>query len=210
MKQYQIPNIIAGSIASAGIWLFAGFIHSNTIVAISGLLLASLSISVYAGGFAALIRITGLSEYKKKLIPFIFAGLLLGTCLGMLYNLLHHEPLIPLPLTLSAIIAPVVGIVEELVFRGFIQGAVSKTSSWLGIFFASGSHTIYKVLVLWTFPLELEINLFNLAMLTFSAGLLFGWLRKASDNIIPPALAHGSFDIAIYGGLLSLPVWVWG
>jgi membrane protease YdiL (CAAX protease family) len=210
LKYLQIPNIPAGIIVCAGIWLFAGFIHTIPVIAVIGLILASLSIVFNTNGYPSLLQITGLSEYKMKLVPLAFAGILLGTSLGMLNGLAEHRPLIPLSLKITAVIAPSVGIAEELLFRGFIQGTFSKTSAWLGIFIASACHTIYKLIVLYTFPAELGINLFYLAIFTFSAGLLLGWLRKASESVIPAAMAHGCFDIVIYGELTELPAWVWG
>jgi membrane protease YdiL (CAAX protease family) len=210
LKYLQIPNVPAGIIASAGIWLFAGLIHTNPGFALAGLILTSLSIVFNGNGFSSLLEITGLSVYKMKLIPFALIGILLGISLGMLKGLLEHRPLIPLCFKITAIIAPMVGIAEELLFRGFIQGAFSKISAWLSIVIASASHTIYKLLVIGTYPDELGINMFYMAILTFSAGLLIGWLRKASESLIPSALAHGCFDIVLYGGLTVLPVWVWG
>jgi membrane protease YdiL (CAAX protease family) len=210
LKYLQIPNIPSGIIASAGIWLFACFIHTIPGFAVSGLILTSFSIVFNTNGFTSLFEITGLSVYKKKLFPFALIGILLGTSLGMLNGFVERGPLIPISLKTAAIIAPLVGIAEELLFRGFIQGTFSKTSAWAGIIIASVSHTIYKLLVIVTYPDELGINMFYMAILTFSAGLLIGWLRKASESLIPSALAHGCFDIVLYGGLTVLPVWVWG
>jgi membrane protease YdiL (CAAX protease family) len=210
LKKEKARNILAGFIASAGIWLFAGFIHTAPVIAIAGMIVTSFSVAYFAKSLIELLRIAGLTEYKWKLFPYSLAGLVLGISVGTFYGLNQSKALFPLYLTVNAIIAPSVGIAEELLFRGFIQGSMSRVSGWLGIFFASFSHTGYKVLVICMFPSDLGINLFYLAIFTFTGGLLLGWLRKASESIIPSALAHGCFDIMIYGALASLPVWVWG
>ena len=209
MKRFQLSNIAAGGFASAGTWLFACFIHSNTVFGIAGLLITSLCISFYAGGFTDLIKIIGLYEYNLKLILYSIIFILAGIALGIYSNLWHHKPSMPLSLTSTAFIVAAVGITEELVFRGFIQGAFSKTSQWFGILAASGSHSIYKVLVLWSFTVNLNIDLFDLALYTFAVGLFAGWVRKVSGSIIPSALGHMCFDIVVYGSLLAVPVWVW-
>ena len=210
MKNFQLSDIAAGVIASAGTWLFACFIHSYLAIGIAGLLLTSLSISYYAGGFSSLLKIIGLYEYNWKLIVYVIICILGGIVMGMHSNVGHQKPVIPLSLTSIAVIVAAVGMGEELLFRGFIQGVLSKKSYWIGIFAASASHTFYKVLVLWSFTVNLGIDLADLALYTFVVGLLAGSIRQISGSIIPSALGHMCFDIVVYGSLLSMPVWVWG
>jgi len=210
LRNFQLSNIATGFIASAGTWLFACFIHSYILIGIAGLLLTSLSISFYAGGFTVLIKVIGLYEYNLKLVLYSAICLLGGISMGMHSNMGHYKPLIPLSLTSTAVIVAAVGMGEELLFRGFIQGVLSKTSHWIGILAASGSHTLYKVLVLWSFTINLGIDLLDLALYTFAVGLLAGLIRRISGNIIPSVLGHMCFDIVVYGSLLSMPVWVWG
>jgi membrane protease YdiL (CAAX protease family) len=210
LRNFQLSDKTAGALASAGTWLFASFIHTNPAIGIAGLLLTSLCISFYAGGFTDLIRITGLYEYNVKLIFYSTICIIAGVAMGIHSNLGHYKPVIPAALSSTAVIVAAIGIVEELLFRGFIQGAFSKTSHLFGILAASGSHTIYKVLVLWSFTINLGIDLVDLALYTFAVGLLAGWVRKISGNIIPSALGHMCFDIVVYGSLSTIPVWVWG
>jgi membrane protease YdiL (CAAX protease family) len=210
LKNFRFSNVAAGIIAAAGTWLFACFIHSNTAIGIAGLLITSQGISLYAGSFTALIKITGLNEYNRKLILYSIICILAGIAMGIHSNLGHDKPVMPLFLTSTAFLVAAVGITEELVFRGFIQGALSKTSTWFGIVSASGSHAVYKVLVLWSFTVNLEIDFVDLVSYTFAVGLLAGLMRKVSGNIIPSALGHMCFDIMVYGSLAGVPVWVWG
>jgi hypothetical protein len=49
----------------------------------------------------------------------------------------------------------------------------------------------------------------SLVIFTFVVGLLCGVSRVLSKSIIPACVAHGVFDILVYGGLSTWPVWVW-
>ncbi len=189
--------------------VFRFFVHICYWLSITGLVFTGLVIIIHSCGLRDLAKIIGLYEYRNIIVIFLIAGLILGFSLGVLYRLTYKMTMIPRNLTLMAFTAPAIGITEELVFRGFIQGTVTRVQGWKGIIFSSGSHTIYKLLIIWSFPYDLGINLLNIVLLTFSVGMLLGWLRKTSENIIPPALAHGCFDIMIYGSLKFLPVWVW-
>jgi membrane protease YdiL (CAAX protease family) len=77
------------------------------------------------------------------------------------------------------------------------------------IIFGSISHTLYKFLIIWSFPVHLDINLNYLTIFTFLAGIFSGWLRSRSGSIIPSSIGHGCFDIIVYGDLSILPIWVW-
>jgi membrane protease YdiL (CAAX protease family) len=209
MKQIDISGSRAAFLVSAGMWFFAYFVHTVFWLALAGLVFSALIISTHAGRFNILLKLTGLHDFRNHLMLYSFSGLFLGFLLGMFYRLTYQMPLVPINFTIAAFTAPAVGMTEELVFRGFIQGTVTNSQSWKSIIFSSGSHTLYKFLVIWSYPGVLGIDLLILVLLTFAAGIVVGWLRKKSGNIIPCALAHGCFDIMIYGSLSILPVWVW-
>jgi membrane protease YdiL (CAAX protease family) len=135
---------------------------------------------------------------------------LIGVIIGFWYNLTYNYPLLPSPLTRFAVIAPLIGTTEELVFRGYVQTKSASAGSIFSIVFASFGHTLYKYLVICTLPVDLGLSLTKLILLTFSFGIVAGILRHYSRSVIPPAIAHALFDIIVYGGAASAPVWIWG
>jgi membrane protease YdiL (CAAX protease family) len=136
--------------------------------------------------------------------------MLFGLLLGILYNFLKTDYLIPASLTGFVLIAPLIGAAEELVFRGFVQtrSAVSMGAAGSILMGASG-HTLYKFLVIWTVPAELDTYFPSLLILTFLSGLVFGFMKERSGSILPPVLSHAFFDIIVYGGATLAPIWVW-
>ncbi len=60
-----------------------------------------------------------------------------------------------------------------------------------------------------TLSLPLQFDLFFLVVWTLVGGLLFGLLREKSGSAFPPLIAHAMFDIVLYGGLATAPLWVW-
>jgi membrane protease YdiL (CAAX protease family) len=77
------------------------------------------------------------------------------------------------------------------------------------VVYASAVHTSYKLLVILTLSVPLQFDFFFLVFWTFVGGLLFGALREFSQSSLPAMMAHAVFDVVVYGGLATLPVWVW-
>jgi membrane protease YdiL (CAAX protease family) len=126
-----------------------------------------------------------------------------------LYRGISKVSLLPQTLTFIALIAPMIGITEELLFRGFLQGKLSSINIYAAIVLTSFAHTLYKYLVLRSLPSDIGTDFFLLIVVTFIAGLMFGVLRVLSRSIIPSCLTHGVFDVLVYGGFSTWPVWVW-
>lgn len=104
---------------------------------------------------------------------------------------------------LSALVffAVVLGPIEELLFRGYIQSRlnrawgrpwrVGKAPCGAGLLITAGLFSAFHVLNL---PLLLAGQLEPLwvaAIPTCAWGLAFGYLRERTGSLIPPALAHG-------------------
>jgi membrane protease YdiL (CAAX protease family) len=193
-------------LACTGIWLFGQFIHTDRLIAYSGLLLTAITIIKLSG---SLFEIIGWRSPDSRVLVYTLVGTLIAIGLGVYYRHRFDSSLFPEVLTWSVIIAPCIGITEEFLFRGFIQGTIARYWPLLGILAGSISHTIYKYLVLSSHPAGLDIDFVPLILLTFGVGLLFGWFRLASRNILPAALSHGIFDIIVYGAIFPLPEWVW-
>lgn len=209
---------IAGKPATAGLALggilvFAWFIHGNPAqfaIALSGLLLTAAMISFWAKDLPSLLTCLGLRSFTWKTAGYSLAGLGLGILLALVCRV--QSNLSPLPATLTGIawVVPLVGMTEELFFRGFLQGTLSTRGNIAAVVVPALGHTLYKYLVLSSLPDPTGFDFPLLLVLTFACGVTFGLLRSLSKSIIPAAAAHGIFDVLVYGGLSVWPAWVWG
>jgi len=194
-----------------GIMLFAGFIHHSfplKITAFGGLTLTAAVIG-YSTRDMAILKAFGIGRLNRRILFYIIPATGLGILLGILTRNRFEMTLVPAGLTGVAVLAPLVGAAEELVFRGYIQGHLRPAGKLLSIVSASSIHTCYKLLVILSLGLPLHFDFFFLILWTFIGGLLFGSLRELSRSTIPPMIAHAIFDIVLYGTLATAPVWVW-
>jgi membrane protease YdiL (CAAX protease family) len=90
-----------------------------------------------------------------------------------------------------------------------MQGQLRAGGKFFSILCASAFHTSYKLLLILTLAVPLQFDFFFLIFWTFAGGMLFGMLREFSGSTIPALLAHAVFDVVLYGGLATAPVWVW-
>lgn len=194
-----------------GILIFAGFIHRPFPLILAGF--GGLAGTALVIGFSSRNRTLpeafGIGSIKRKLIYYVFPAILLGIILGILTRNRFELTLVPAGFTGIALVAPLVGAVEELVFRGYIQGHLRPVGKIFSLIIATVAHTSYKLLVILTLAIPLQFDFFFLILWTFIGGLLFGTLRELSGSSIPPLLAHAVFDVVLYGGLATAPVWVW-
>lgn len=224
-------EITAALAVSAGTWLFACFIHSYPIIGVAALFMSAMVMAYYLTSFKELLSVTGLLKFNREVAMYSALVIAVGIALGIVLNIVYHQPIVTLPLKLTAITVAFVGITEELMFRGFIQGMLARYSTFIQsrihiyttfnqrrlsryailipILGSAASHTIYKVLVIGSFPIDLGFNLYYLAFFTFTVGILAAWARHSSKSVIPTGLGHGFFDIVVYGSI-AVPVWVWG
>jgi membrane protease YdiL (CAAX protease family) len=208
----QHPGRIRDVLLSfTGILLFAGFIHHPfplLLLAIGGLACTAVVIG-FSIRHLTVLEAFGLNRLNQKILLYVLPAIVLGLVLGILTRSRFELTLIPVGFTSVAIVAPLVGSFEELVFRGYIQGQLRAVGKIFSIITASALHTTYKLLVILTLAVPLQFDFFFLIFWTFVGGVLIGTLRELSGNTIPPVIAHAVFDIVLYGELVSAPVWVW-
>jgi len=198
--------------ALAGIGLFSAFIHKELffkIIAFSGLIITAICINHSISKLYSLPGIFGIYPVSKKTFYYLIVGLVFGCLLGMLYRYTKNYNLFPGSLHKFVIIAPLIGIMEELIFRGYIQGRIRYLGPVFSVIIASLSHTGYKFLIIKTLPLDIGVDFLLLTLLTFVVGIILGILKELSGNVIPSSLAHACFDIIVYGAYSTAPVWVW-
>ena len=208
----QHPGRIRDVLLSfTGILLFAGFIHHPfplQLLAIGGLACTAVVIG-FSIRHMTILEAFGLNRLNRKVLLYVLPAIVLGLVLGILTRSRFELTLIPAGFTGVAIVAPLVGSSEELVFRGYIQGHMRPVGKVFSILTASALHTSYKLLVILSLAIPLQFDFFYLIFWTFVGGLLIGTLRELSGSTLPPMIAHAVFDIVLYGGLASAPVWVW-
>ncbi|MFN8206564.1 MAG: CPBP family intramembrane glutamic endopeptidase [Bacteroidales bacterium] len=209
MNLIRTSPYISGALVVAGTWVLGISVHRFPLLAFTGIVLSAAGIVLKAGSVGELLTISGLSSWNKKSIIYSIPGILTGLALAFFYSQAYGTNFLPATLMIQAIIAPLIGITEELIFRGYIQGIFKGFDGWFGILAGAGSHAVYKLLVIGSYPEEIGASLIYLFLFTLVAGILFGWMRKLAGNLLPAALAHAVFDLVIYGGLATLPGWVW-
>jgi len=208
----QHPNRIRDVLLSfMGILLFAGFIHQALpllLIAIGGLAGTALVIG-YSTKHISFFEAFAFKSLNQKVLLYTIPAIVLGLVMGILTRNRFELTLIPAGITGVAFVAPLVGAMEEMVFRGYFQGQLRPIGTGFSILTASALHTSYKLLVILSLAIPLQFDFFFLIFWTFVGGLLFGILRELSRSSIPPVIAHAVFDIVLYGGLVAAPVWVW-
>ena len=194
-----------------GFMVFSFFIHQPApyvIIAFVGLIFPAYIIGRQLHSIVDIPRIFGIS-FSRKIIPYLFIGLQLGLIYSLVYRKLLDMSLFPKSLTWFALTAALIGALEELIFRGFIQSHFKRIGTIFSVVFASFSHTAYKCCLFLAPIIEHEINILFLFLGTFVGGLLFGILKELSRSVVPAAVAHLFFDILIYGECTQAPWWVW-
>jgi len=210
---HKSPPILELLLFLAGMVLFASFIHQEGLlffIAISGLLFMGASIIIVIFRSDSVLAVFGLKIYDRRLPAWMFAGLATGLAATAAYRIYAGWPLLPGTLTYVVILSPLIGITEELIFRGYLQGRTRSFGPYLSIIVAAAAHSVYKFTVMKSLGPDIGFDFARLVIFTFIFGLIAGYLRKSSRNVLPAVLGHAIFDILVYGDFTQMPVWVWG
>lgn len=158
--------------------------------------------------FSDLKKITG-ENISGSLIIYTIAGISAGLGLAVIYRRHLEVSLIPESVHLFFIVAALIGAMEEVVFRGFLQAHVKSINGPFSVLFSALAHTGYKCCLFLSPVIISDIDVGFLALWTFCAGLFFGTIRHLSNSIMPPLAAHVFFDILVYAEFTNAPWWVW-
>ena len=191
--------------------VFSLFIHSafpKNLISIGGLLLSGFIISRYIFSFRSFMQEFGL-VFPRRIIAFLVIGLFLGFIYSSSYRLTSGTGILPKSLHQFTLVAALIGAIEELIFRGFIQGHARKINITFAVLFATFSHSAYKCCLFILPANNLDIHIGVLFLFTFIAGILLALLKEISKSTLPAILAHVVFDVMIYGECLQAPWWVW-
>ena len=199
-------------LCSFGLMVFAYFIHCEfpvRLISFAGLMLPAYFFSRYLKSLSEFKNIFVQPFELKSTLLYWIAGLLSGLMLAILYRWYLDISLFPESLHLFVFVAALIGILEELVFRGFIQEYVKSFNPLFSILFSTLSHTGYKCCLFLSPVAKGDIDIGFLTLWTIIAGLLFGTIKHFSKSILPSAIAHALFDILVYAEFVSAPWWVW-
>jgi membrane protease YdiL (CAAX protease family) len=208
----KLSFLFEAILCSLGLMVFSFFIHNKfpvRLLSFAALLLAGYIISRNLRSLSDLKRITGENISFKITLLYTILGIVLGVVLAVCYRWYLDISLFPGSFHLFVIAAILIGCMEELVFRGFIQGYVKSVNGPFSIFFGTLSHTGYKCCLFLSPVITADINIGLLAIYTFIAGILFGTLKHFSKSLLPSLSAHALFDILVYAEYVSAPWWVW-
>ncbi len=167
--QGKYNTLLSAILVIGGMCIFGLFIHENSwwrIVAFVGLALVAVVVSLSVRDFKSLLLVFGLGQFTRKVINYSVAGIIFGMLLGLAYNFIKADSLLPATLTKFALIAPLIGIMEELVFRGFLQSRSVSSGPLASVILAASGHTLYKYLVISTVSVDLNTNIFSLVNVT--------------------------------------------
>ncbi len=197
----------------AGVLVFALFVNRPSpyfLLAIAGLLFTTLAIASSAdrgGSFWGLFGITRPSTWSAR---WTLLALVVGAAFAFFFRWYEGRPLLITGLGSFLLMGASIGAAEELLFRGYLQGRLSRLGAPAAIVLATLAHTSYKTL-LFAFPPEgVVIRYSILAFFTFLVGAFLGITRQRTGSVIPALSGHVLFDILVYGDWAQAPWWVWG
>jgi membrane protease YdiL (CAAX protease family) len=197
---------------SFGLMVFSFFIHYKfpvRLFSFAALLMVAFIVSRNLRSIPDLKKITGENISFRITFLYSISGIAAGIMLAVIYRRHLDIRLLPGSLHLFVIAAALIGCMEELVFRGFLQEYVSSINGPFSVLFSTLSHTGYKCCLFLSPVITADINIGFLALWTLIAGILFGTIKHISKSILPSLIAHALFDIIVYGEFVSAPWWVW-
>lgn len=208
-KSKRIP---VKSLALTGaLWFFSLFINFDfpiKTIALLALVIAGFWMNSIHRDIPGSVFLPSLWRFKKS-YSWILVATILSLVLSVYSRIDDGLPAIPSKIGEFVIVAVLIGFVEEVVFRGFVQGSAQQWNQTGAIVLASVSHAGYKAL-LFVFPLQhLNNSTLELFGYTFLAGLVLGYSRHITGSLWPAILAHCFFDFWLYMEQSSAPWWVW-
>ena len=212
--------LLEALLAAAGMVLFALFVRSGlpwSLVSDLGLAMAALAVLLSLRRERTMAGLLGLVPFGRRAALMGLLGAALGIGLGLLFRWKFGLHWFPGALRPFAPVAAAIGGVEELLYRGYLQGRLNRINGVLGVIGAAAAHTAYKTALFLLPALSLSngppaaahVDWRVLVFWTFLGGLFFGALRQVARNVAPALAAHVAFDVVVYGELARAPWWVW-
>jgi membrane protease YdiL (CAAX protease family) len=196
----------------AGLLVFAGLSYQSVpliFVSLAGLLV---SVLVIVSGIHTFKDLSVLFDWYKlagKSIFYLPVSIIIGLVFGIIYRDYLHIDILPIRFTGFAIVAMAIGSSEEILFRGYLQSQIRRSSVVLSVLAATCAHTAYKLLLFMPYRSQPDIEITFILVWTALGGLVFALLKEFSKNSAYPVISHALFDLLVYGDGLVTPWWVW-
>jgi len=212
VQQRSRAALTGGIICSVACIIFAWYIHAPfplSVIAYLSIAAAAFIISLQMLPPATMLTHFYHDLLSPKMLLFNILGLQMGIAAALYYRHSFGMFLFPGSINSFAIVAVCIAVVEELVFRGFIQGTLQKVNTTFSVVFASLSHAAYKATLFLAPFLTQRIDATALFFISFLLFLVLGLLKQYSKSIVPCIIAHVIFDVIVYAELTAAPWWVW-
>jgi len=197
-------------LCSAGCIVFAWFIHYPFPFQLAAFVsLIAFMISIRLNSSDDLLKKSFSGFFSSRMMVFNLTGLLMGTAAALYYRNSYGMLLFPQTFKNFTFIAIAIAVTEELVFRGFIQGQLSKLNPSFSIAFGALSHVAYKAALFLSPFAVIKIDVVSLTLFSLPVILILGVLKHCAKSILPAVIAHAAFDIIVYAEVTKAPWWVW-
>lgn len=196
----------------AGMVVFATFAHLRlpwSLPGAAGLVLAAAAIGGSLRSAGRPMVLLGLERFSRRAALFCLVGLILGTA-----SAVHHRTQLGIPpwpggLAAFAPVACLIGVTEELIYRGWLQSTARPLGWPAAVVIAAVAHAAYKTALFAWPPGPALTDYQAIALWTFAGGIVLGVLRQVAGHVVPSMVAHAAFDVVVYGSFVHALWWVW-
>lgn len=178
-------------------------------VAVVSLCAAGILIWRYLLASDGLVLAFGRFSNRRQTVLWSAASVVAGVLLAMYWRWAGNMPLLPSRFGAFVPVAALIGMSEEIVFRGFVQGGILPSRPVLAVMAAAILHATYKTALFLSPAAGEQVSATMIFTVTVLGGCLFGSLRVGSGNVWPCVVVHAVFDIAGYADRTATPSWIW-
>lgn len=203
---------MAAAACGASLVLFAVLVQYSFPVQLTALLPLSFSALLISRDLVKppyLFQVNLSNLYNHRMLAWYAIAILVGIAGGLNYRGNHHMPLYPQSISWFVLVAILVAITEELVFRGFIQARLSLFHPVVAVLFAALAHTCYKAGLFLSPAAVQEQDMAAFFVFTLLASSVAGLIKQWSGHLLPAIITHIVFDIMVYAEATLAPWWVW-
>lgn len=208
----KVHGIVPVVVFLTGLLLFVGLRQLASpwkYLSLAGMLLSAVVLVAEVTSYKDLAGLFGLKKLSGNDDYYLGISVLLGLLWGISFRAYLELPLLPEKGTLLALTAMLIGGVEEIIFRGYIQLKLRKMGILGSVTASSALHTFYKCFIFWTLPPVYDTHYLYFALWTFSMGCLLGLLKEYGRSTWVPVWGHAVFDLVVYGDKKINAWWIW-